>query len=88
MLKDNLKEVEAVVKIDQEAEELIEVEDDNRAKQAENVGLKRKRVSTDDDLIMTEVAEGGAGVGEDQFEEVYDENSNNDFDEDDDEENE
>jgi len=88
VLKDNLKEVEAVAKIDQEAEELIEVEDDNRAKQAENVGLKRKRVSTDDDLIMAEVAERGAGVGEDQFEEVYDENSNNDFDEDDDEENE
>jgi len=72
----------------EEAEELIEVEDDNRAKQAENVGLKRKRVSTDDDLIMAEVAERGAGVGEDQFEEIYDENSNNDFEEDDDEENE
>ncbi len=88
MLKDTLNEVEAMATIVEEAEELIEVEDDNRAKQAENVGLKRKRVSTDDDLIMAEVAERGAGVGEDQFEEVYDENSNNDFDEDDDEENE
>jgi len=77
-----------VDKINKSTEETAKIAEKlNKVEQIEDKGLKRKRLSMNDDTIIG-VEENLKLVDEIQFDEIYDENSDNYLEEDDDDENE
>ncbi len=75
-------------KINKSTEETAKIAEKlNKVEQIEDKGLKRKRLSMNDDTIIG-VEENLKLVNEIQFDEIYDENSDNYLEEDDDDENE